>query len=139
VNYLLDANGLAALVIPQHEHHARAHRFFARRAFAVTPLTQLALLQILSRPRRILGEILPPLHPPDEALRIVRIVSHRRGGRFISAELNCAGPTLFQNVSGHRQWNDFYLVALAKKNGSKVATFDQALREHFPQHCALIP
>jgi predicted nucleic acid-binding protein len=58
MTYLLDANGLAALVIPQHEHHARAHRFFGRRPFAITPLTQLALLQILSRPRRVGDKIL---------------------------------------------------------------------------------
>jgi len=69
MTYLLDANGLAALVIPQHEHHERAHRFFNRRPFAVTPLTQLALLQILTRPRRVSGQMLPPLRTPAEALR----------------------------------------------------------------------
>lgn len=67
MTYLLDANGLAALLIPQHEHHERAHRFLGRRPFAVTPLTQLASLQILSRPRRVQERILPPLHPPAEA------------------------------------------------------------------------
>ena len=81
MTYLLDANGLAALVIPQHEHHYRAHRFFSRRPFAITPLTQLALLQILSRPRRVKDRILPALHRPAEALRLVRLLSHRRRGR----------------------------------------------------------
>ena len=85
MTYLLDANGLAALVIPQHEHHERAHRFFARRPFAVTPPTQLALLQILSRPRRVREEILPPLHTPAVALRLTRLVSHRRGNKFLPA------------------------------------------------------
>jgi len=69
MTYFLDANGLAALVIPQHEHHERAHRFFNRRPFAVTPLTQLALLQILTRPPRVSGQMLPPLRTPAEALR----------------------------------------------------------------------
>lgn len=139
MTYLLDANGLAALVIPQHEHHERAHRFFARRPFATTPLTQLALLQILTRPRRLDQQMLVPLHPPAEAIRLVRLVSHRRGVKFLPAELDCSGPMPFGSVSGHRQWNDFYLVALAQKYGLMLATFDQALPLHFPEVCKLIP
>ena len=139
MTYLLDANGLAALVIPQHEHHDRAHRFFARRPFAVTPLTQLALLQILSRPRRVQEEILPPLQTPAEALRLTRLVSHRRGVTFLPANLNCAGPMPFAPVTGHRQWNDFYLVALAQRGGLLLATFDEALPRHFPEVCKFIP
>lgn len=135
MTYLLDANGLAALVIPQHEHHERAHRFFARRGFAVTPLTQLALLQILSRPRRVKEQIIPLLHTAAEALRLVRVVSHRRGVKFLAAALNCAGPMPFATVTGHRQWNDFYLVALAQKHGFLLATFDEALPRHFPEVC----
>jgi predicted nucleic acid-binding protein len=136
---LLDANALAALVIPQHEHHSRVHRFFARRPYAITPPTQLALLQILSRPRRAGGQILPPLQTPGEALRIVRLVSNRPGVQFIPADLNCAEPMPFQEVSGHRQWNDFYLVSLAQKRGLLFATFDEALPRHFPQVCKLMP
>ena len=137
--YLLDANGLAALVIPQHEHHHRAHRFFLRRAFAVTPLTQLALLQILSRPRRVQDQILPPLHSPAESLRLMRLLSHRRGVQFFPADLNCAGPMPFARIKGYRQWNDFYLVALAQKNGLMLATFDSALPVQFREVCKLIP
>ncbi|MBM3880412.1 MAG: VapC toxin family PIN domain ribonuclease [Verrucomicrobia bacterium] len=139
MNYLLDANGLAALVIPQHEHHQRAHRFFTRRAFALTPLTQLALLQILSRPRRVPGQILPALHTPAESLRLLRLLSHRRGVQFVPADLNCAGPMPFAGVTGHRQWNDLYLVALAQKRGMMLATFDSALPVQFPEVCKLIP
>jgi len=139
VSYLLDANGLAALVISQHEHHERAHRFFARRPFAVTPPTQLALLQILSRPRRVQDQILPPLHSPAEALRLARLVSHRRGVKFVPADLNCAGPMPFETIIGHRQWNDFYLVALAQKRGLMLATFDETLPRNFPEICKFIP
>ena len=138
MTYLLDANGLAALVIPQHEHHERAHRFFARRPFALTPLTQLALLQILSRPRRVRDEILPPLHTPAEALRLTRLVSQRRGNKFLPAALDCTGRMPFESVTGHRQWNDFYLVALAQRSGLLLATFDDALPRHFHEVCKLI-
>jgi uncharacterized protein len=139
MSYLLDANALAALVISQHEHHDRAHRFFARRGFAITPLTQLTLLQILTRPRRVEGEMLAPLHRPDEALRLLRLLSNRRGVQFVPADINCAGPMPFGIVEGHRQWNDVYLVALAQKSRLKLATFDKALAIHFPKACRLIP
>jgi predicted nucleic acid-binding protein len=139
MTYLLDANALAALVIPQHEHHARAHAFFSRRAFAITPLTQLALLQILSRPRRIADQMFPPLHTPPEAVRLMRLLSHRRGVRFIPADVDCSGAMPFGAVTGHRQWNDFYLVALAHKHALTLATFDGALSVHFPKLCKAIP
>ena len=84
-------------------------------------------------------EILPPLHPPAEALRLTRLVSHRRGNKFLPASLNCAGTMPFESVAGHRQWNDFYLVALAQRAGLLLATFDDALARHFPEVCKLIP
>ena len=53
--------------------------------------------------------------------------------------MNCAGPMPFESVAGHRQWNDFYLVALAQRSGLLLATFDEALPRHFPEVCKLIP
>ena len=139
MTYLLDANCLIALVIPQHEHHERAHTFFSRRQFAVTPLTQLALLQVLTRPRRLGDKLLPPLHTPPEALRLLRLLCASRGRVFIAADMNCAGKMPFERVAGHRQWNDFYLVALSQRSGYLLATFDEALAAHFPEHCKLVP
>jgi uncharacterized protein len=139
MKYLADANVLVALVVPQHEHHVRAHRFFSRRAYAVTPLTQLATLQILSRPRRLGEQMLPALHAAQEALRMVRLLSNKRGVRFIPADLNCASRLNFEAVAGHRQWNDFYLVALAEKNGLVLATFDEVIARTFAEWVRLIP
>ena len=139
MKYLADANVLVALLVPQHEHHVPAHRFFARRPYAITPLTQLSTLQMLSRPRRVDGEILPALHSADEALRLVRLVSNRRGVMFVKADLNCAARLNFQEVTGHRQWNDFYLVALAERTGLMLATFDEAIARAFPERVRLIP
>jgi len=139
MTYLLDANCLVALVVPQHEHHLRAHRFFARRTFAVAPLTQLALLQVLTRPRRFEKRVLPPLHTPAEAVRILRILCHRRGRTFVAADLDCTGRLPFDQITGHRQWNDFYLAALAQKHGYLLATLDEPLVKHFPELCRLVP
>jgi predicted nucleic acid-binding protein len=96
-------------------------------------------LQVLSRPRRAGDEILPALHSTDEALRLVRLLSNKRGVAFLPADINCAGRSNFQGVGGHRQWNDFYLAGLAEKNGLKLATFDEAIARTFPSSVQLIP
>ncbi|MDQ3528256.1 MAG: hypothetical protein M3424_10365, partial [Actinomycetota bacterium] len=48
--YLLDANVLIALVVTDHEHHARAAAWMSPgRRFAVCPVTQGALVRFLLR------------------------------------------------------------------------------------------
>jgi predicted nucleic acid-binding protein len=83
--------------------------------------------------------MLPPLHSAGEALRLVRLLSNKRGVKFLPADINCAGRSNFEGVTGHRQWNDFYLAGLAEKNGLKLATFDEAIARSFPQSVQLIP
>jgi len=82
---------------------------------------------------------LPPLQTPDEALRLVRWLTHARGKMFIPEDLNCADSVPFERVTGHRQWNDFYLVALAQRHSLMLATCDSALAKHFPETAKLIP
>jgi predicted nucleic acid-binding protein len=141
MTYLLDTNGFIALLIPQHVDHRAAHRFFQRRTFATCPQIQLGALRFLTRPRLVAGRTqpLPPLHSPDEALRLVRWLTNAKGKTFIAEDLNCAGQLPFDQVTGHRQWNDFYLVALAQKHGWMLATFEPALQRHFPEVVKLIP
>jgi uncharacterized protein len=139
MTYLLDTNGVIALLVDTHEHHERAHRFFARRTFAIAPLVQLGVLQFLTRPRRIAGRVLEPLLKASEAWRCLRVLRHTRAKTFVSDSLDCAGKLPFDRVTGHRQWNDFYLVALAQAHGFMLATFDAAIAEHFPEVARLIP
>ena len=141
MNYLLDTNGFIALLVPQHVDHARVHRFFRRRGFATSPQVQLGALRFLTRPRalREMPHPLPPLQTPDEALRLVRWLTHSRAKTFVPEDLNCAGRVSFEHVTGHRQWNDFYLVALAQRHSLMVATCDSALEKHFPEHVKFIP
>lgn len=141
MTYLLDTNGFIALLVPQHLDHKRVHSFFGRRPFATSPQIQLGTLRFLTRPRTVAGrtQSLPPLHTPDEALRLVRWLTHARAKTFLAEDLNCAGRMPFDRITGHRQWNDFYLVALAQQRSFMVATCDQALHEHFPEIVKLIP
>ena len=141
MTYLLDTNGFIALLVPQHLDHERVHRFLRRRSFATSPQVQLGALRFLTRPRALKGMLhsLPPLQTPDEALRLVRWLTHARAKTFVAEDLNCAGPMPFNRVTGHRQWNDFYLVALAQRHSLMLATCDSALQTHFPEVVKLIP
>ena len=141
MTYLLDTNGFIALLVPQHVDHLRVHRFFLRCNFATSPQIQLGALRFLTRPRTVAGagRQLPPLHTADEALRLVRWLTHAKGKTFIAEDLNCAGRMPFGSVTGHRQWNDFYLVALAQHHSFMLATCESGLEQHFPEIVKLIP
>jgi predicted nucleic acid-binding protein len=141
VTYLLDTNGFIAMLVPQHVDHTRVHRFFLRRSFATSPQIQLGTLRFLTRPRlaKGLADPMPPLQTPDEALRLVRWLTQAKAKAFFAEDLNCADRMPFQRVTGHRQWNDFYLIALAQKHSSMLATCDAALQQHFPELVKIIP
>jgi|GraSoiStandDraft_16_1057320.scaffolds.fasta_scaffold1747947_2 predicted nucleic acid-binding protein len=141
MTYLLDTNGFIALLVPQHVDHHRVHHFFKKRTFATSPQIQLGALRFLTRPRTISGSSkpLPALHKADEALRLVRWLTHAKAKTFVAENLNCAGKMPFDRVTGHRQWNDFYLVALAQHHSLMLGTCDQALHRHFPEVVKFIP
>lgn len=82
---------------------------------------------------------LPPLQTPDEALRLVRWLTQARARKFVPEDLNCAARLPFDRVTGHRQWNDFYLVALAQRHSLMLATCDGGIEQYFPEIVKLIP
>ena len=141
MTYLLDTNAFIALLVPQHVDHQRVHRFFRRRNFAISPQIQLGALRFLTRPRAVPGMAtsLPALQSPDEALRLVRWLTHAKAKSFVAENLNCADRMPFDRITGHRQWNDFYLVALALRNSFMLATCDAPLHKHFPEVVRVIP
>lgn len=139
MTYLLDTNGFIALLAPGHEHFRRVHAFFQRRSFATCPQVQLGALRFLTRPRRHGEELLPPLCTTDHALNLVRWCSHNRARIFLPEDLNCAGRLPFGHVTGHAQWNDAYLAALARKHNCRLATCDDGLVASLPEMTKLIP
>jgi uncharacterized protein len=139
MTYLLDINGVMALLDRNHPQHEAVHGFFQRRPFATCPLVQLGVLRLLTRPRLIKGAAFPPMAVPEEAWRKLVVLRNRRATVFITDELDAWSLHLpFQKVMGHRQWNDFYLVALAQRHHFKVATFDAGLGTLFPGHVTVI-
>jgi predicted nucleic acid-binding protein len=105
---LLDANVLIALFEADHVHHDLAHDWFAdnrNRGWATCPLTENALIRILSNPR-CAGE----------------------GHQFWPASLSLSDQTIFDlSFATHRLLTDVYLLGLAHLNGGTLATFDRTI------------
>ncbi len=138
MTYLLDINAVMALMNRDHADHERTHRFFVRRPFATCPLVLLGVLRLLARPPDAPGKA--PLATPAEAWRKLAVLRRQRAKIFVPDGLDPASLQMpFQRVMGHRQWNDFYLVALAQQHRFMVATFGEGLHRSFPELVKLIP
>ncbi len=115
--FLLDANVLIALMVADHEHHDRVGRWFASGPeFAVSPVVEGALVRFLVR----IGE------PPATAQELLRHVHDRPACRQWSDDLSYADVDL-DDVRGHRQVTDTYLVSLAAAHDGRLVTLDASL------------
>jgi toxin-antitoxin system PIN domain toxin len=121
---LLDVNVLVALVAPQHEHHAPAHRWFNRIAdWATTPITEAAFVRLVSDAQVVGTEV-----SPVSALATLRRLCEWPGHRFITDTARLSDPIIdLTALVGHRQVTDFHLVELAARTGTTLATFDARL------------
>ena len=127
--HLLDANALIALAISDHEHHDRAAAWAAKAGqVALCPVVEGALVRFLIR----LGE------SHATAMAVLAGLHASARCEFWPDSISYADADL-EHVRGHRQVTDAYLVALAASRGSKLATFDRALRTALPAHVELIP
>jgi len=123
---LLDANILIALFEPDHVHHEHAHDWFTdnrSRGWATCPLTENALIRILSNPRY-----------GSNAQRAGALVLRLRafcageGHQFWAASLSLGDQTIFDlSFATHRLLTDVYLLGLAHVNGGALATFDRTV------------
>lgn len=140
MNRLLDANVLVALVAPNHEHHASAHRWFAGvDSWATTPMTEAAFVRLVANPAVMGAE-----HAPAAALTLLARLRARAGHHFIADASALAQPAIdLAALVGFRQVTDFHLVNLAAQSGSVLATFDaklvRALGESDRRHVEVVP
>ena len=130
--YLLDANVLIALAWPEHTAHERAQRWFARhaqRGWATCPMTQAALIRVLSNPAFSQNAL-----TPREALEVLVRNVGLPGHEFWADSIDL--PEVLRQMpaalTGHQQITDAYLVALAMKNQGKLATLDRAILRYAP-------
>lgn len=126
---LLDANVLVALTSPDHAHHRPAHTWMQRVVrFATCPLTQLALIRLLMQ----FG-----VRSVDAVAALEAIRSHRRHA-FWPDDVEVDAQSM-RAVIGHRQVTDGYLVALARRHGGRLATFDAGLAAVHADAVELLP
>jgi toxin-antitoxin system PIN domain toxin len=124
--HLLDVNVLIALSDADHPHHAAALHFFKHRAvqegWATCPLTENAFLRIQGRSGtgRTAGST-------GEARRILASLLAAPGHTFWSDALSLMDDSLFPALPVSAALTDLYLLALAVKNGGRLATFDTGM------------
>lgn len=129
--WLLDGNVLIALADEAHLHHTAARTWFAAHArlFATCPITQGTLLRILlnANGKHSVGGVVATLRG---------FIEHPRH-RFWPDAIDYLQVD-WKGVLGHRQVTDAYLASLARRNGGRLATFDQGLAALHPDVTELI-
>lgn len=117
MTHLLDVNVLLAAIWENHPHHARAFRWLEGKRISVCPMSELGFIRISTNPKAI--------HAPMEKARdlLQTFLSERAAGR-IPDDLSA----LDSHPQKSEQVTDFYLAALAKKHGMKLATLDENIK-----------
>lgn len=130
--WLLDGNVLVALADEAHVHHMAARKWLhaSQALYATCPITQGTLVRLL--------QITGVVAKPSEAVTILRgFLGHPRH-RFWADDIDYLQVD-WSGVLGHRQVTDAYLASLARRNGGKLATFDQGLAALHPDVVELVP
>ncbi|MGH7876485.1 MAG: TA system VapC family ribonuclease toxin, partial [Candidatus Dormibacteraceae bacterium] len=121
---LLDVNVLISLAWRNHVHHAAAGNWFRRRAgqaWATTPFTEAGFVRLSANPS-VTSEAVTPV----EALALLARMCGIAGHHFLPDDI----PLLVGDQAGgervvtHRQVTDAHLVALARRHGVRLSTFD---------------
>jgi len=124
---LLDVNVLVALFDPDHVHHDLAHDWFAghrHAGWATCPLTENGFVRVLANPAY--GG--PVTRVTDLAARL-RTFCESGDHVFWPDAVSLRDRRVFDPalVAGPRQITDIYLLALARSQGGRLATFDRTI------------
>ena len=127
MTFLLDVNVLIALIDPAHVSHDTAHDWFERvgnASWATCPITENGVV-------RIVGHTSYP-NSPGSTAEVAKIVAKMRelpGHVFWSDSISLVDPAhvVVSQVLTSAQVTDTYLLALARANNGKLATFDRRL------------
>jgi toxin-antitoxin system PIN domain toxin len=123
---LLDVNALVALAWDSHIHHARIRAWFMANSsggWATCPVTESGFVRVSSNPKVLPNPI------GVEAARGVLSALRAVGGHTFMVDDVSIGDTDVPAMSGHRQVTDAHLLTLARRQGSRVVTFDAGLLE----------
>lgn len=132
---LLDINVLIAFAWPSHVHHQRTRERFARQqhaGWATCPPTETGFVRLSSHP----VVVDPPLTPAEAgtAMSALREMPQHEfwTDDTAAASIDWSAVTTFGHVP------DAHLVAVANRNGGRVATLDRRLVERFGDDAATL-
>jgi toxin-antitoxin system PIN domain toxin len=132
VSWLVDGNGIIALAIKSHPHHARAKSWFeaSTDTFHTCSVTEGTFLR--------LHMMLATDTTSTAAWKNLALIQSDPMHRFIDDGFS------FENVSnksiqGHKQVTDAWLAQLARRHGIRLATLDAGLVAAHPDIAFLIP
>ena len=121
---LLDINVLVALLVPEHQHHNAAIEWFTtagNQGWSTCAVTELGVIRVCAQ--------LPggPWPPETTADRLLLLTAANRDYEFWPDAIPPATMPEVRTATTAKQITDRYLLALARRHGGRVITFDRAL------------
>ena len=125
---LLDVNVLVALAWPNHVHHRLARAWFEAQhalGWATCPVTETGFVRISANPR-----VVDEARTPAEAILLLQRMFQISGHRFWADDVSMSHPSPeLARVHGYRQVMDAHLLAVARRHGGRLATFDRRVTD----------
>jgi len=121
---LLDVNALVALAWDSHVHHGAVRAWFAAKSaegWATCPVTESGFVRVSSNPK-----VLPSFIAVEAARGVLTALRDVGGHRFLVNDVSLTGPDI-PPIAGHRQVTDAQLLALARRHGTRLVTFDAGI------------
>jgi toxin-antitoxin system PIN domain toxin len=121
---LLDVNALVALAWDSHIHHARIREWFvanASQGWATCPVTESSFVRVSANPK-----VLPSAIGIADARRFLLALRAVDGHHFLVDDVSLADADV-PTIAGYRQVTDAHLLALARRRGVRLVTFDAAI------------
>jgi uncharacterized protein len=122
---LLDVNALVALAWDSHVHHAAMREWFAAegsKGWATCPITESGFVRVSSNPKA-----LPSAIGIGAAQGVLAALRDLDGHRFVVDDVSIVEPDV-PELAGYRQVTDAHLLALARRSGMRIVTFDAGIR-----------
>jgi toxin-antitoxin system PIN domain toxin len=126
-NNLLDVNVLVALTEPEHEHHQKAQNWFnssRKGTWCVCPLTETGFIRLAANPR-----FRPGPRTVHQAISVLQGFKRHPDYLYLCIDKSWVEVTarFAQQVVGHQQVTDAYLLGLAISEGGVLVTFDKGI------------
>jgi uncharacterized protein len=121
---LLDVNALVALAWDSHVHHTAMRAWFAANSsagWATCPITEGGFVRVSSNPI-----VLPSAIGIDAARVVLSTLRSHANHRFLPDDVSMSDSDV-PSIAGYRQVTDAQLLALARRRGVRLVTFDSSI------------